>query len=637
MKKQENRDLVALRWATWGINFVGLAALYSFDPNPRWPLALLLTSLGFYFSYKRRYEKNHWIKSLMALAMILLLWRYLSSLFENLQDTRLPLAGMLAWLQSINAFDLPRRHNLKTAQLVGVILVIVTATLSRDLVFGFFLLLFLSLLAWSGHQDNLLELGLERKRGGVPAAIAISIALSLALFAVLPRPQYRFLSQVPMSVRQFLPKSMDPGVRNLAYPSGMKKSKKFNPKAFYGFSSTLDLGFRGKLDSDLTMRVKGKRPQYWRGMAYDHFDGLVWRQSRPNADTLSTNKEAFSLSSNGNEDLLYTFYIESNQTNLIFLPQDPHSLYFPTGQIFLDSEDGLRSPVILEKGLFYTVTASWASTLGIEKARIVLPRNSQKNTSGKRYLQCPPMSERFSKLAREIAGKEQSPFRKLRSIEAYLKEHARYDLTIPPYEGKDSIDHFLFVEKRGYCEHFATAMVLLARALGIPSRLATGYLPGLYNPFTGYFEVKTDSAHSWVESYFPGYGWVPFDPTPGFLLPEESPTAWSQFSGFLREVPWLMLVFSGFLLFSLFSLWKGLASNLLPSSKLFLVFLRRAGLRRKGGHTAEDYLREMEKRGKAPDPSAVRFIELYQRARFGPGVPLEDLRAALREAKLGKK
>lgn len=610
-------ELAHLRFATWGITALGLVALFALDPNPIWGLVLLIASFGFWFSYKRRNHRNIGVKVLLAIAMITLLWRYLASLIDNLQDTRLPLAGMLAWLAAINSFDMPQRHNVKIAQLVGIILVLVTATLSRDLSFGIFIAGMIALLAWSGHLDNLAEMELPRGKGGLFVAIPLAALLAIGIFACLPRPEIRYLTQVPMSVRRFFPTPKDPGINNPGYPRGGRAGHRVNPKAYYGFSETLDLGYRGQLDSTVAMRVKGRRPQYWRGMAYDTFDGKVWRQSRPTAKPINPDGNVFWLLPGANEDDLYTFYIESDQTNLILMPNYPHALYFPAGQVFADADTGVRSPFVLEKGVYYTVLSSRLSLRGIEAAREGLPPH------GKRYLQHPPVSDRLRRLAQEIVGDSRLPYRKMRLLEAYLKTHATYDLNIPPYDGLDTVDHFLFQEHRGYCEHFATSLALLGRLEGIPTRLVTGYLPGLYNPFTGYFEVRTDMAHAWVEAFFPSYGWVAFDPTPGYLLPGESNFEISQFLRYLAQSPVLVAVIALFALGLFLSRLTKRPKRL--SSRLYLSFLRRTQVQRRPGDTPEACIQ-------TPSPAAQRFIALYQADRFGPGVSQEELKQAYQEA-----
>jgi hypothetical protein len=92
--------------------------------------------------------------------------------------------------------------------------------------------------------------------------------------------------------------------------------------------------------------------------------------------------------------------------------------------------------------------------------------------------------------------------------------HTKYTLNIPPLpRGRDAVDQFLFVDRRGFCEQIGTSLVVMLRSLGIPARLAVGYATGERNPFTGLYEVRAKDAHAWAEVYFPGVGWQAFDPT----------------------------------------------------------------------------------------------------------------------------
>ena len=88
------------------------------------------------------------------------------------------------------------------------------------------------------------------------------------------------------------------------------------------------------------------------------------------------------------------------------------------------------------------------------------------------------------------------------------------------------MEDFLFTRKTGYCEHYATAMVVMLRTLGIPARLVTGFLPGVWNDFGNYYSVRQQDAHAWTEVYFPGSGWVTFDPTPN--VPAAPPSLFSR-------------------------------------------------------------------------------------------------------------
>ena len=133
-----------------------------------------------------------------------------------------------------------------------------------------------------------------------------------------------------------------------------------------------------------------------------------------------------------------------------------------------------------------------------------------------RYLALPPgVPDRVRALAIELTAPERTPYDRARAIESYLRTFP-YTLDVPrPPVGRDVVDYFLFDLKKGYCDYYASSMVVLARAAGIPARLVIGYANGTYNLNSKRFVVTEADAHSWVEVYFPGIGWVTFEPTSG--------------------------------------------------------------------------------------------------------------------------
>jgi transglutaminase-like putative cysteine protease len=131
-----------------------------------------------------------------------------------------------------------------------------------------------------------------------------------------------------------------------------------------------------------------------------------------------------------------------------------------------------------------------------------------------RYLQLPRVDPRIVDLARRVAGPAESNYARARAIESFLKDSYGYTLELPGVEATDPLAYFLFERKKGHCEYFASSMTVMLRTMGIPARVVNGFRGGEYNDLTGSYIVRERDAHSWVEAYFPEFGWVAFDPTP---------------------------------------------------------------------------------------------------------------------------
>lgn len=131
-----------------------------------------------------------------------------------------------------------------------------------------------------------------------------------------------------------------------------------------------------------------------------------------------------------------------------------------------------------------------------------------------RYLQLPDtVPARVFELAESLAAGLDNPYDIARQIELYLRTYTYNDQIPGPRAGQDAVDYFLFEEKQGYCNYYASAMAVMLRHLGIPARLGTGYATGELIPQTGAYRLRERDAHTWVEVYFPGYGWIEFEPT----------------------------------------------------------------------------------------------------------------------------
>ena len=138
-----------------------------------------------------------------------------------------------------------------------------------------------------------------------------------------------------------------------------------------------------------------------------------------------------------------------------------------------------------------------------------------------RYTQLPnDMPPRVAQLAHDITAEAETPYDKAKAVESWLKSNIAYNLAIdaPPF-GADGVDYFLFESREGYSEYFGSAMTVLMRTLDIPARMTTGYTTGHLINESNLYVVSDRHSHGWTEVYFPNYGWIPFEPTPGREIP----------------------------------------------------------------------------------------------------------------------
>ena len=138
-----------------------------------------------------------------------------------------------------------------------------------------------------------------------------------------------------------------------------------------------------------------------------------------------------------------------------------------------------------------------------------------------RYLQLPlDLPQRVNDLAARVVGGVHTPYDKASAVENYLKSNYPYNLRVdPPPFNADGVDHFLFTLREGYSEYFGSTMAVMLRTVGVPARLAVGYTTGDEIGEEDLFSVTDSHSHAWVEVYFPDFGWIPFEPTPGKSLP----------------------------------------------------------------------------------------------------------------------
>jgi protein-glutamine gamma-glutamyltransferase len=138
------------------------------------------------------------------------------------------------------------------------------------------------------------------------------------------------------------------------------------------------------------------------------------------------------------------------------------------------------------------------------------------------YLRLPEnLDPRIPALAQKVTASAANEYDRAAMVEQYLRNNYGYSLNPPSIEPQHPVASFLFNSKEGYCEYFAAAMVVMLRSVGVPARLVNGFQTGSFNKLAGDFIVRARDAHSWVEVYFPRFGWISFDPTPPDPNPAE--------------------------------------------------------------------------------------------------------------------
>ena len=313
----------------------------------------------------------------------------------------------------------------------------------------------------------------------------------------------------------------------------------FQPSLMTGFTDSVELGQIGEIqkDSTVVMRVQTGHPvDYpllrWRGIALTMFDGRRWYTKDKSRDLHPAGQggwvlldSPFAMQAPIVGQLHFTVLLQPIASDAIFAPMqvmelrgnfssDP-SRYTGEprfGALGVDATGSISNPAhnfaqIRYEGISLLPAArpAKARTAGTD-----YPADIQET-----YLQLPEhLDARIPELARNITATANNPFDKAIVIESYLRRNFAYTLNLVGKPGADPLAQFLFVTKAGHCEYFASAMAVMLRTLDIPSREVNGFLPGEYNDVAGDYIVRASDAHSWVEAYFPGTGWITFDPTP---------------------------------------------------------------------------------------------------------------------------
>ncbi len=308
-----------------------------------------------------------------------------------------------------------------------------------------------------------------------------------------------------------------------------------SPIASRGLTVAQTMAPRGsfELGDDPVMRVMGRDPAYWRAATYDRYTGRAMTTTQTTGERLDRRQplEGTMDADEARKFVEYSVTMLAPSTSVIYAPDAPVTVSVPAVYEYrADRRDFalLRPLAPVQEQQRYSVLAAItsASIAELRQAGTVYPEWTRK------YRELPnELPDQVRREAWRVVGDATTAYDAAAAIEQYLRGMT-YSTKVPvPPPGQDWVSFLLFNSREGYCDYFSTAMTVMLRGVGIPARVASGYVTGDWDPMTQSYLVTERHAHTWTEVYFPRYGWVPFEPSASRPLPprvEAPPTPLSE-------------------------------------------------------------------------------------------------------------
>ncbi len=483
--------------------FLGLYAVTLVDGIS--PLFILAMGTGIALNlYLMARERGPRIPhSLWNMAAVIIFLVFVTDFFFGGKDLTSSAARFLTLLLVAKLFDLKTNRDYVIVYCTVFFQILAAAASTVSLLFLPVLLLFIIGSIFAMITLNIqreFELGqnrgLEPPRGLFDASFttyavtlsSVTISMTFLLFMLLPRMEAGFLQKKDLSAVKVV-----------------------------GFSEKVDIGAIGPVKKDPTvimrvdfpgLRKRPHGPLYFRGTTLSLYDGKAWLKGRTKERLLRKDSGEFILPATPRGMVMeQRVLLEPLNANVLFTLPRPIRLKGNFSNLWQDATGTVYLPSPPLRRIEYSV---WSSPAAIRPAE---------ERSLEEYIDLSRMDQglrrRIRALAEEITRGARGNVERAALLKNYLK--ANYTYTLDPRRNKDfsPVEDFLFHSRQGFCEHFATAFVLLARSIGIPARMVTGFLEGEWNSAGGYFIVRQSDAHSWAEVYAgPTAGWVRTDPTP---------------------------------------------------------------------------------------------------------------------------
>ena len=285
-----------------------------------------------------------------------------------------------------------------------------------------------------------------------------------------------------------------------------------------GFSDVMSLDGIGRIRTNEAVAMRLKYPSAppprhelrYKGATYDLFEGTGWRRSPRREEPLRPGDFGYFHLADGKPSSWVDVWLEPLGLSNLFIPVEAVALDVRSPYLLLDEGGAVVAQMHSLDGISYRVA------LGEGPSSAARPPDESSNA-----LDPSGISPRIEALAAEVMGDTGSLLERLRRLERHMTDSYDYTLDLLGRNADHPIEAFLFEDRRGHCELFASATVLMLRSQAVPARLVTGFLGAERSPLEDYFIVRNSNAHAWVEAYLPEHGWLVVEPTP----PAGRPTA----------------------------------------------------------------------------------------------------------------
>ncbi len=287
------------------------------------------------------------------------------------------------------------------------------------------------------------------------------------------------------------------------------------------FGASLAMGGPIRLGNRPVADIKASTGRYWRAVVFDKYTGVGWVSTASQSDSYAADDPRLQGAPVGLSRAVTqtvqvllpgsNFVIAASEPQKVSEPVDAHySLVHSSGNLVYQDVASLRLQRTPRAGDTYTVVSavSGADVEALRAAQVVIPADIRA-----RYLQLPKtVPARVRDLAIKITADASNNYDKATALEQYLRTHIKYDESVAqPPSDRDAVDYTLFDRPAGYCNYYASAMAVMAREIGIPARVVSGFANG--DAQSGVYHLNEANAHTWVELYFGSLGWIQFEPT----------------------------------------------------------------------------------------------------------------------------